>query len=152
MYICIISHYLEQSHPKRAADGPPRVLRLADEVCESLQWLDVFLDGEERHQVAAVRRGDQDGKQPKGADHHSPWYRQWREIGTYRLTTDKILQMVDYNNCTWKLQVTKPTFGQSIWCEREIAHWVHYEGSIRRPIAPWANALTSELHLAPMIN
>ena len=23
------------------------------------------------------------------------------------------------------------------------------EGSIRRPIAPWANALTTELHLAP---
>ena len=26
---------------------------------------------------------------------------------------------------------------------------VHHEGSIRRPIAPWANALTTELHLAP---
>ena len=25
----------------------------------------------------------------------------------------------------------------------------HHEGSIRRPIAPWANALTTELHLAP---
>ena len=25
-----------------------------------------------------------------------------------------------------------------------------HEGSIRRPIAPWANALTTELHLAPM--
>ena len=35
------------------------------------------------------------------------------------------------------------------WLEREIAHWVHHEGSIRRPIAPWANALTTELHLAP---
>ena len=58
--------------------------------------------------------------------------------------------------------------------EREIAQWVHpmkdrfddpshhewtllprsyislhHEGSIRRPIAPWANALTTELHLAP---
>ena len=31
------------------------------------------------------------------------------------------------------------------WLEREIAH----EGSIWRPIAPWANALTTELHLAP---
>ena len=30
------------------------------------------------------------------------------------------------------------------WLEREIAH----EGSIRRLIAPWANALTTELHLA----
>ena len=35
------------------------------------------------------------------------------------------------------------------WLEREIAQWVHHEGSIRRPIAPWANALTTELHLAP---
>ena len=25
------------------------------------------------------------------------------------------------------------------------------EGSIRRPIAPWANALTTELHLAPIL-
>ena len=24
------------------------------------------------------------------------------------------------------------------WLEREIAHWVHHEGSIRRSIAPWA--------------
>ena len=34
------------------------------------------------------------------------------------------------------------------WLEREIVQWVHYEGSIRRSIAPWANALTTELHLA----
>ena len=32
------------------------------------------------------------------------------------------------------------------WMERVIARWVHHEGSIRRPIAPWANALTTELH------
>ena len=32
-----------------------------------------------------------------------------------------------------------------------IAQWVHHnEGSIRRPIAPRANALTPELHLAPL--
>ena len=35
------------------------------------------------------------------------------------------------------------------WLEWEIAQWVHHEGSIRRPIAPWVNALTTELHLAP---
>ena len=35
------------------------------------------------------------------------------------------------------------------WLEREIAQCVHHEGSIRRPIAPWANALTTEIHLAP---
>ena len=34
--------------------------------------------------------------------------------------------------------------------EREIAQWVHHEGSIRRPIEPWANTLTTELHLAPL--
>ena len=33
------------------------------------------------------------------------------------------------------------------WLEREIAQWNHHEGSIRQPIAPWANALTMELHL-----
>ena len=27
-----------------------------------------------------------------------------------------------------------------------------HEGSIRRPIAPWANALTTEVHLAPLTN
>ena len=35
------------------------------------------------------------------------------------------------------------------WLEREIAQWVHHEGSIRRPIASLANALTTEIHLAP---
>ena len=33
--------------------------------------------------------------------------------------------------------------------EREIAQWDHHEGSIRRSIAPQANALTTELHIAP---
>ena len=34
------------------------------------------------------------------------------------------------------------------WLEREIAQWVGpHEGPIRRPIAPWANTLTTELHL-----
>ena len=28
------------------------------------------------------------------------------------------------------------------WLEQEIAQWVHHEGSIQRPIAPWTNALT----------
>ena len=35
------------------------------------------------------------------------------------------------------------------WLEWEIAQWVHHEGSIRRPITTWANALTTELHIAP---
>ena len=34
------------------------------------------------------------------------------------------------------------------WLEWEIAQWVHREGSIQQPIAQWANALTTELHLA----
>ena len=33
------------------------------------------------------------------------------------------------------------------WLEREIAQWVHHEGSIWRAIAPWVNSLTTELHL-----
>ena len=37
------------------------------------------------------------------------------------------------------------------WLEREIAQWVHHEGSIRRPIAPWTNAHTMELHLVPSL-
>ena len=35
------------------------------------------------------------------------------------------------------------------WLEREIAQWIHHEELIWRPITPWANALTTELHLAP---
>ena len=38
------------------------------------------------------------------------------------------------------------------WLEQEIAQWVHHEGSIRRPITPWANDLTTELHLALLSN
>ena len=33
--------------------------------------------------------------------------------------------------------------------EREIDQWVHHEGSLRRPSSPWADALTTDLHLAP---
>ena len=36
------------------------------------------------------------------------------------------------------------------WLEWEIAQWVHHKGSIWQPIIPWVNALTSELHLAPV--
>ena len=28
------------------------------------------------------------------------------------------------------------------WMEQEIAQWIHHEGSIRRPIAPWVNRFT----------
>ena len=33
----------------------------------------------------------------------------------------------------------------------ELFQWVHHEGSIWRPIAPCANALSTELHLAPTL-
>ena len=33
------------------------------------------------------------------------------------------------------------------YTSREIAQWVHHKGSIWRPIAPWVNALTTELPL-----
>ena len=35
------------------------------------------------------------------------------------------------------------------WLERDIVQCVHHEGSIWWSIAPWANVLTTELHLAP---
>ena len=35
------------------------------------------------------------------------------------------------------------------WLEREIAKWVHHEGSSQRPITSRSNAQTTELHLAP---
>ena len=41
-------------------------------------------------------------------------------------------------------------FGKPVvehWLEREIAQWVHHEGLIPRPIAPWANALTTKLYM-----
>ena len=34
----------------------------------------------------------------------------------------------------------------------KISQWVHNEGSIRWPIAQWVNALTTELHLAPILH
>ena len=42
---------------------------------------------------------------------------------------------------------TRPV--KQLWLERETAQWVHHEESIRRPIAPWASALTTELHFSP---
>ena len=38
-----------------------------------------------------------------------------------------------------------------VWLEREIAQLVYHEVFIRRPIAPRANAFTTELHLASII-
>ena len=35
-----------------------------------------------------------------------------------------------------------------LWLKREIAQWVHFERSIRRPVSPRANALTTDLLLA----
>ena len=37
------------------------------------------------------------------------------------------------------------------WLEHETALWVYHKGSIQQPIAPWANALTMELHLTPIL-
>ena len=36
------------------------------------------------------------------------------------------------------------------WLDRKIAQWVHQEWSMQWPIAPWANALTTELHITPV--
>ena len=37
------------------------------------------------------------------------------------------------------------------WLEWEIAQWVHHEGSIRRPTAPWANDLTTQSALETLL-
>ena len=38
------------------------------------------------------------------------------------------------------------------WLEWEIVQCVHNEGSIQWPVAPWANALTMELHFIPILH
>ena len=71
-----------------------------------------------------------------------------RHIGySYRLTA-RVLYM---HNPTDRIAHTTAFVTPVVehWPQREIAQWVHHEGSIRRPIAPCANALTTELHLAP---
>ena len=45
--------------------------------------------------------------------------------------------------------ISLPTPVREHWLEQEIAQWVHHEGSIQQLISPRANALTTELHLAP---
>ena len=46
------------------------------------------------------------------------------------------------------LHIPQPLLHQS-WRNRSLGP--PHEGSIWRPIAPWANALTTELHLAPVL-
>ena len=54
----------------------------------------------------------------------------------------------DWQQPTDKIAFVAPAMEH--WQEWEKAQWVHHEGSIRRPIAPWANTLTTELHLTPV--
>ena len=50
----------------------------------------------------------------------------------------------------WRIDpTTHRTMSERSYHGATSRSWVHHEGSIRRPIAPWANALTTELHLAP---
>ena len=46
-------------------------------------------------------------------------------------------------------RIASVTAVEEHWLEQVIAQWVHHEESIRRPIAPWVNVLTTELHLTP---
>ena len=67
---------------------------------------------------------------------------------SFRLTTEGLFYM---HHPTDRIAHTT-TFVTPVvehWLEWEIVQWVHHEGSIRWPITPWANALTTELHLAP---
>ena len=36
------------------------------------------------------------------------------------------------------------------WLEREIGQWVHHEGLIRRPIAPWTVAVPRSYNSLPL--
>ena len=48
------------------------------------------------------------------------------------------------------IQVTNPAYPSTGCRQMDLGLSMSpHEGSIRRPIAPWANALTTELHLAP---
>ena len=50
----------------------------------------------------------------------------------------------------WRINpTTHRTMSERSYHGATSRSWVHHEGSIRRPITPWANALTTELHLAP---
>ena len=60
-----------------------------------------------------------------------------------------------HNITCWKegsvlLNYALNTFYLRLYTLREIAQWVHHEGSIQQPNTPYANALTTELHLAPI--
>ena len=71
-------------------------------------------------------------------------------IGNLRLPLHGLLFPISSNGSIDRIAHTT-AFATTVvehWPEREIAQWVYHEGSIRRPIAPWANALTTELHLA----
>ena len=65
-----------------------------------------------------------------------------------------LISSKDYFTCIIPERITHTTALASPvvehWLEREIAQWVHHEGLIWRRIAPWANAVHTELHLAPL--
>ena len=72
-----------------------------------------------------------------------------RHIGySYRLTARVLLYAPSHRqDCTYHSLCY--TSRGALAGTRNSSMGPPHEGSIRRPIAPWANALTTELHLAP---
>ena len=73
-----------------------------------------------------------------------------RHIGySFRLTARVLLYAPSHRqNCTYHGLCY--TSRGALAGTRNSSMGPPHEGSIRRPIAPWANALTTELHLAPI--
>ena len=82
---------------------------------------------------------------------HQSWSTGWNEKQLNGTTTKDRPDDPSHHERTLlpRSYILLPTPVVEHWLEREIAQWVHHEGSIRPQIAPWANALTTELHLAP---
>ena len=73
---------------------------------------------------------------PKAETRNSSMGPPWR----IDLMTHHTMSEGSYHRATSRSSTAFVTPVVEHWLEREIAQWVHYEGSIRRPIAPWAKA------------
>ena len=69
---------------------------------------------------------------------------------SFRLATRVILYAPSHRKDNTYHVLYYTSRGALAWTIK-IAQWVHHVGSIRRPIASWTNALTTELHLAPPV-
>ena len=79
---------------------------------------------------------------------HSDKETRWRHIGySFRLTARVLLYAPSHRHNSTCHDLCYTSRG-ALAGTRNSSMGPSHEGSIRRPIAPWANALTTELHLA----